>query len=463
MTAFSEQLIKTLFFRVVDNNRGALAVMLHEAEMQEQREAILCYFFLHFRWLGVDDNRFERRPEGAGMPRSVLDYEIEQWLHAVSGVKVNFDMEDAVHDLDWLGLLRHVTNSREAAEAIRLADISEQERSGIRQTQSNNPLRANFRVRSASKHALCRDGEYYCAAGDPSCTKPLCLLDLFKDLDGLLHKTADIDIPGLLKFEAETGRFQFMLHDKGIPYDGDECQKMVARSEFVIPHKETVAAAARFESIMLVEGPIRRYGISFLTAVRVRWEETKEYGEREVNLFGVNSYDPGGRTGDPHASEAVGGDCQMTITAIAVVVMFALVLGADEHQVRTIQSACAPVIEALHGRTTAVSWIVLQCLEAFLYKSGSGNPNCIVCSYPDFLLNLKGGEVRGWSGKQHKHTRAYLHSVKRGCGSDTALLPPQFFAKLRQKGQSEVLQPVPVAEALKKLDELGRRITKFRE
>ena len=30
------------------------------------------------------------------MPRAVLDYEIEEWLHAVTGVRVNFDMEDAV-------------------------------------------------------------------------------------------------------------------------------------------------------------------------------------------------------------------------------------------------------------------------------------------------------------------------------------------------------------------------------
>ena len=64
LTAFNAELVKTLFFRVVDNNRGALAVMLNEAEMQEQREALLCYFFLHFHWLGPDDNSFERRPQG---------------------------------------------------------------------------------------------------------------------------------------------------------------------------------------------------------------------------------------------------------------------------------------------------------------------------------------------------------------------------------------------------------------
>lgn len=72
LTAFNAQLVKTLFFRVVDNNRGALAVMLHEAEMQEQREALLCYFFLHFRWLGPDDNRFERRPPGTYQVQSLV-------------------------------------------------------------------------------------------------------------------------------------------------------------------------------------------------------------------------------------------------------------------------------------------------------------------------------------------------------------------------------------------------------
>ena len=36
-----------------------------------------------FRWLGQDDNRFERREEGSAMPRAALDAEIEQWLQAV--------------------------------------------------------------------------------------------------------------------------------------------------------------------------------------------------------------------------------------------------------------------------------------------------------------------------------------------------------------------------------------------
>jgi hypothetical protein len=108
-----------------------------------------------------------------------------------------------------------------------------------------------------------------------------------------------------------------------------------------------------------------------------------------------------------------------------------------------------------------VSWVVLQCLEAFLYEAGSGNPRNIVSTYPDFLLQLKGGKVKGWSGKQYKHTRVYLKAFEHGGGGDAAMLPPQFFAKLRAKGQSEVLQPLPVVDALKKLERLGNRLTKF--
>jgi hypothetical protein len=34
---------------------------------QEQRETLLAYFFLHFRWTGAEDNRFEKREPGAAM------------------------------------------------------------------------------------------------------------------------------------------------------------------------------------------------------------------------------------------------------------------------------------------------------------------------------------------------------------------------------------------------------------
>jgi hypothetical protein len=39
------------------------------------------------------------------------------------------------------------------------------------------------------------------------------------------------------------------------------------------------------------------------------------------------------------------------------------------------------------------------------------------------------------------------------------VLPPEFFAKLRAKGQSEVLRPLPLAEALRSLRAKGAQMS----
>jgi hypothetical protein len=120
--------------------------------------------------------------------------------------------------------------------------------------------------------------------------------------------------------------------------------------------------------------------------------------EREVLIFGLSSYDPGGRTGDTHASEAVGGSCQVrcywasptcvghnqavknkwpaqtVLTAIVISEIFALLLGASESQVQSIHDCTVPLIDALHGRRTAAEWLLRQTKEALLFPGGSGLP-----------------------------------------------------------------------------------------
>ena len=58
----------------------------------------------------------------------------------------------------------------------------------------------------------------------------------------------DVDIPGLFKFEAETGKFTLTLHDKGVPYGEVESRKMLATTEFTIP-KEQVSARIRLVGV----------------------------------------------------------------------------------------------------------------------------------------------------------------------------------------------------------------------
>lgn len=71
----------------------------------------------------------------------------------------------------------------------------------------------------------------------------------------------------------------------------------------------------------------------------------------------------------------------MTLTAVGVIYMFALALGADEEQVDEIHEACMPLIDALHGRKTAVEWLLRQSKDALMFKAGSGDPENIVTTY----------------------------------------------------------------------------------
>jgi hypothetical protein len=150
----------------------------------------------------------------------------------------------------------------------------------------------------------------------------------------------------------------------------------------------------------------QRHGISFLAALRVRWQtDGVEPDEREVVFFGLDSYDPGGRSGDPHASEAVGGDCQTSLLAIGVALCSAAALGANESQLRLLHASCVPVIEQLHGRRYALDWTLQQVLEAFVLREGgqgrSGEEHGVT-PYPVFLLHQRPGKhlEQTWSGEE---------------------------------------------------------------
>ena len=98
---FEAQLRNILYSLNLSNNFGVLAAVHAEAGMQEQREAILAYFFLHYKFESDDGNLF-----GHFVPRSPpelmkheLDNEIENWLHLALGVDINFEVCVAVASL----------------------------------------------------------------------------------------------------------------------------------------------------------------------------------------------------------------------------------------------------------------------------------------------------------------------------------------------------------------------------
>jgi len=93
-------LTESLYYRNLDNNSGVLCRLLDEAEEQENREAVLGYYFL---W---------RYSAGRGKTAAELDEQIEEFLYACLGRRIDFEVSDALEKLTRLGLARQGADGR---------------------------------------------------------------------------------------------------------------------------------------------------------------------------------------------------------------------------------------------------------------------------------------------------------------------------------------------------------------
>jgi hypothetical protein len=80
-------LTQSLYYQNLDNNAGALFRLLNEAEEQEFREAVLAYLFLL------------TEAGSTGWKREQLDDAIEEFLEKTVGLKVDFEIGDAIDKL----------------------------------------------------------------------------------------------------------------------------------------------------------------------------------------------------------------------------------------------------------------------------------------------------------------------------------------------------------------------------
>jgi hypothetical protein len=80
-------LTQSLYYQNIDNNAGVIHRVLDEAEEQENREAILAYFFL---W---------RDAPGGGWSADELDQRIEAFLRTEAAREVDFEIDDALAKL----------------------------------------------------------------------------------------------------------------------------------------------------------------------------------------------------------------------------------------------------------------------------------------------------------------------------------------------------------------------------
>ena len=107
-------LTRSLYFQNLDNNAGVLHRLLDEAEEQETREALLGWFLL-----------WQQAPE-IGWTDEQLDDCAERFLSNQFDVDVDFEVEDALQKLDFLGLSRRDSEGRwtatPLAESLRRLD-----------------------------------------------------------------------------------------------------------------------------------------------------------------------------------------------------------------------------------------------------------------------------------------------------------------------------------------------------
>ncbi len=105
---YSLVLTRNLYYRSLDNNTGVLMRVLDEAEEQECRETLLAYFCL-----------LKYAPPQGWTPEQLDDY-VELYLEGSAGLKVDFEIGDALAKLERLKLVTR-NGDRYAAAAVEAA------------------------------------------------------------------------------------------------------------------------------------------------------------------------------------------------------------------------------------------------------------------------------------------------------------------------------------------------------
>jgi hypothetical protein len=87
---FMKELSENLYFKNLDNNMGVFANLIDSAEVQEFKEAVLCYYFLLIEEEPIKENDLDRL--------------IEEWIYKHIQLDVDFEIKDALRKLNKLEL-----------------------------------------------------------------------------------------------------------------------------------------------------------------------------------------------------------------------------------------------------------------------------------------------------------------------------------------------------------------------
>ena len=108
---FTQMLTQNLYFKNLDNNAGVFHRLADDAEEEENKEAMLAYYFLLM--------------SESPLTQAQLDKKIEQWLFSNWHCDIDFEIDDALNKLLGLGLVNNKAGQLSAVsidKAIRILD-----------------------------------------------------------------------------------------------------------------------------------------------------------------------------------------------------------------------------------------------------------------------------------------------------------------------------------------------------
>jgi len=108
---FTQALTQNLYFKNLDNNAGVFHRLADDAEEEENKEAMLAYYFLLI--------------SESPLTQTQLDKQIEQWLLSNWNCDIDFEIDDALNKLLSLGLVNDKAGELSAVSiesAIRILD-----------------------------------------------------------------------------------------------------------------------------------------------------------------------------------------------------------------------------------------------------------------------------------------------------------------------------------------------------
>ena len=224
-----------------------------------------------------------------------------------------------------------------------------------------------------------------------------------------------LSAPGVFTVDPATALFTLAFDDEGVPYGQTASCTMTASRSVQLP---TVDLPWR---VSLDATPTVRDGINLAG----RWVvEGGPHGTpREVLLPGVLTYDPAGRSGDPHASERVGAACARQAQLCALALLSAALHGAGTEALDALLDATMPLIEALHGRVSLNLWLHHQCVAAVVEDTPA-------LSYAEFVRRRVARGEESLDGSERAHARTFFESEQRQ-------LPPAFWREVGRLASNE--------------------------